>query len=1318
MRAALRGRVMSRRDAGRDLRAVKELFAAAVELPPERRRQLLDDSCGDDEELKAEVEALLRADSSAGRFLSQPAAAVDKAQDLEDGVADPLPRVVNQFKLVRRLGEGGFGAVYQAEQEHPVHRVVAMKIIKLGMDTRQVVARFEAERQALAMMDHPNIARVLDAGATEAGRPYFVMELVDGIPITDYCRVNDLTIPERLELFIPVCLAVAHAHHKGVIHRDIKPSNILVSTIDGRPVPKVIDFGVAKATNLTLADATVSTGLRQLIGTLEYMSPEQADLGNPGVDTRTDIYSLGVLLYELLTGVPPFEGRTLRSKGYSEAQRILREDDPPKPSSRLIAAPADAPGLAAKTRTDRKRLSSLLRRDLDWIVMRCLEKDRERRYATAAALADDLRHYLNSEPVWAGPATATYRLGKLARKYRAAIAAATAIAAALIAAVIGTSAGLVHARAALHRAEAAENIATNQRNAAREAQHQAEQNAQRATQEAGRANAVSDYLSGVFALARPESGAGGEDANVTEVLGRAAMEIDSILRDRPEEQLVARTMLGQACERVYLYDQAADQFRRAYDLSVSLPGGAQSARSLSLGGQLATAMYLDGRGAEALPLAQSTFLDARRQLGDRDPVTWEATHACALCCGQAGDTERAFTLLKDLVATVRVCDAGRTPNRLGRYLCNLAVCLRDHGKYEAATAALSEALTLMPRDAGASVGPATQSTTVPDVETTATGEPNVLVSGWVARQIVESGSFIEAMPAIEQKLAQAMKEYPRGTPTLAYRLADVAMLKVRGRDQAGAGDLFSRAISMSCSLLGRVGEADQDRWRKWTLCCNPRLTAAWRSPALQRQVWCALDDLLRDYPPARLAPEEVPVDRLRFKLLEWTGVAAGSSSSLVAEGNLERLESLPDPHPGLYLLGLEVPRLGEPPLRRAQSLLLVPWALEFHAICRFDGIRTSNRRTDRELAGAIFPDAYERRTLLGLGLSDGMELATESPRRLQWFTTTAMALADLPAGRYRFSLSSDDGARLEVDGHVVVDRFEPHPSTTTDGLIDLGGGTHQLRIEHYQEVGSYTLWLQVAPMSAEAKAVTALMGGGVPELDGRINRTVQLIAEFPHDPAFPVERAHTLARAGRFREAAIDYAGVLRADPSDPVTWHVYAAILAYLNRGGEYETACRGIFERFSNSDDAVVRLRALQACCMAPQRAVRAEQIGELLDRTGSQPVPPDFQVVARLARGMAHYRLGKFDKCVEDLRMGTDPLPADLASSRVTTELFMAMAFERQGRRDQARAMLERAENRMRTEVLAAGVEDLNPGGLEQWLACQTVWREVKALVTPTS
>jgi serine/threonine protein kinase/tetratricopeptide (TPR) repeat protein len=432
----------------------REMFEAALELPLADRDAYLDRVCETDGALRQRLAGLLGKHDRASSFLEEPAVAALATLD-EPAVCEQPGALIGSYKLLEQIGEGGFGVVFMAEQQQPIRRQVALKVLKPGMDSKQVIARFEAERQALALMDHPNIATVLDAGHTDSGRPYFAMELVKGVPITDYCDQARLTPRERLELFVPVCQAVQHAHQKGIIHRDLKPANVLVTLQDGAALVKVIDFGIAKALGQQLTDKTLFTGFAQLIGTPLYMSPEQAALSNVDVDTRSDVYSLGVLLYELLTGTTPFDEERLRQAGYDEWRRIIREEEPPRPSTRISTLGPAAATVATRRQSDPKRLGQLFRRELDWIVMKCLEKDRNRRYETVGALAADLQHYLRDEPVQARPPSTVYRFQKFARRNKRALVTLTVLGATLLTAVVGLSIALVAVKRAGDQARAA-----------------------------------------------------------------------------------------------------------------------------------------------------------------------------------------------------------------------------------------------------------------------------------------------------------------------------------------------------------------------------------------------------------------------------------------------------------------------------------------------------------------------------------------------------------------------------------------------------------------------------------------------------------------------------------------------------------------------------------------------------------------------------------------------------------------------------------------------------------------------------------------------
>jgi serine/threonine protein kinase/WD40 repeat protein len=422
----------------------KAVFVAALELPDATAREAyLQEECAGHPELLGRLRELLCAhEQSQGPLDHRPGAL---GVTVDEATAERPGTVIGPYKLLQQIGEGGMGAVFMAEQTQPVQRKVALKVIKPGMDSRQVIARFEAERQALAMMDHVNIARVFDGGATESGRPYFVMELVHGVPITKYCDDNRLTLRERLALFVPVCQAIQHAHQKGIIHRDIKPSNVMITLYDGKPVPKVIDFGVAKATEQKLTERTLFTQYGAMVGTFEYMSPEQAEMSALGVDTRSDIYSLGVLLYELLTGSTPLTQKRLKEAAFGEILRMIKEEEPPRPSTRLSGSGGVLKSISAQRQMEPAKLTKLVRGELDWIVMKTLEKDRNRRYETANGLALDVQRFLADEPVQACPPSAGYRLRKFVRRNRGPVLAASLLMLALVGGIIGTTWGMVRA---------------------------------------------------------------------------------------------------------------------------------------------------------------------------------------------------------------------------------------------------------------------------------------------------------------------------------------------------------------------------------------------------------------------------------------------------------------------------------------------------------------------------------------------------------------------------------------------------------------------------------------------------------------------------------------------------------------------------------------------------------------------------------------------------------------------------------------------------------------------------------------------------------
>src|SRR6266516_1225897 len=512
---------------GRDI----EVFTEAVQLPIPERAAFLDRACAEDEDLRRRIEALLRSNDRAGDFLEEPPTGSIGERRAKVAAGEKPGDRIGRYKLLQQIGEGGCGVVFVAEQEEPVRRQVALKIIKPGMDTRSVIARFEAERQALALMNHPSIAKVFDAGATEAGRPYFVMELIRGVKITEHCNQNSLTTEDRLRLFVQVCQAVQHAHQRGIIHRDIKPSNILVTqSLEGVAMPMVIDFGVAKATtDQRLTDKTVFTAFEMLIGTPAYMSPEQATLSSVDVDTRTDIYSLGVLLYELLTSSTPFETEELLKAGLDEIRRVIREQEPVRPSTRLSKmAGADLTTIAQQRRSEPPRLIHIIRGDLDWIAMKALEKDRTRRYETANDLALDVKRFLENEPVSSRPPSRLYKFQKTVQRNRLLFSGLGIIATLLVVSLIVVSASLAH-----------------ERQSRREARQ------------------VTQVLEGMLKGAGPSVAQGLDTRMLRDILDRTADRVGTELNNQPAVQAQVSSLIAKAYLDLSCYEQAEKMARVA-----------------------------------------------------------------------------------------------------------------------------------------------------------------------------------------------------------------------------------------------------------------------------------------------------------------------------------------------------------------------------------------------------------------------------------------------------------------------------------------------------------------------------------------------------------------------------------------------------------------------------------------------------------------------------------------------------------------------------------------------------------------------------------
>ncbi|MCB9854701.1 MAG: serine/threonine protein kinase [Phycisphaerales bacterium] len=695
-------------------RDAESIFHAARALPPTERSDYLDRACDDDGDLRARVAALLVADAEGADFLRtiDPDATVMQSSGVSATALGEAPSdQIGRYKLLQPIGEGGFGTVWMAEQREPVKRRVALKIIKLGMDTKQVIARFEAERQALAMMDHPNIAKVFDAGSTELGRPYFVMELVRGVSIIEYCDRERLDTKARLKLFAKVCNAIQHAHQKGIIHRDIKPGNVLVTLHDGVPVPKVIDFGIAKATDQELTSRTLFTEHRQVVGTPAYMSPEQAEMSGLDIDTRSDIYSLGVLLYELLTGTQPFAVQQLMSRGFGEMMRIIREETPHKPSARWStlgsASVQEASQIAERRRTDVGRLGLMLRGDLDWIVMKCLEKDRRRRYETANGIAADIDRHLADEPLVAGPPSAGYRIRKFVRRHRASVLAGSFVAASLVLGVIGTTLGLLWALDEKARAETAE--AETSRRAA-ELQQVADFQSSQLSEISVATMGVQlreSIIEGATEANRDEvtkSLAGINFANIA--LGTLEENIfkrtfEAIDRDFGDQPLVRAQLLntaGETLKKLGLLDTASDPLERALGIRRELLDDDHPDTLASLN-SLGDLLCAQGRYDEAETRIQASLDGRRRILGDDHPDTLVTVNLMGNLRQAQGRPAEAERYYREALDARRRTLGDDHPDTLIS-VNNMGIVLQAQGRLDEAEPFYREALESMRRTLG------------------------------------------------------------------------------------------------------------------------------------------------------------------------------------------------------------------------------------------------------------------------------------------------------------------------------------------------------------------------------------------------------------------------------------------------------------------------------------------------------------------------------------------------------------------------------------------------------------------------------------------
>jgi eukaryotic-like serine/threonine-protein kinase len=828
------------------------LFHEALAKPPVERAAFLDAACASHPALRAAVEALLAAHAAPGTLLEQPAVDPNRTGDYtpspveKTGVhvphdAQPGYVIAGRYTLEQKLGEGGMGEVWVAKQTEPVKRKVALKLIKAGMDSKAVLQRFEAERQALALMDHPHIAKVLDGGLTAARHPFFVMELVNGLPLNRFCDEAKLTPKQRLELFVPICQAVQHAHQKGIIHRDLKPGNILVTLIDGIPVPKVIDFGVAKAIGGKLTEESLSTQFGAVVGTLEYMAPEQAGYSGIDVDTRADIYSLGVILYELLTGLKPFDSKRLRQAALDEIIRIIREEEPSKPSTKLSTDEA-LPSLAAVRRMEPKKLMALMRGELDWVVMKCLEKQSDRRYETANSLARDIQRYLADEPVEARPVSAGYRIRKFIRRHRAAVTTATLFLLTLLTATTVSLWQMNEALTAEQQTATALAQVTHERDEKEKARAAEAEQRRLADEEKQIAQAIQkflqwDLLRQADVATQADSllslGENGfkttENPTVRELLDRAAAELAPTKIDRkfpgqPRVQAEILRHIGNCYRGVGDYEKAISFLLRSRDRYRVLLG-ADHPETLVSQNNLASAYIANGKATEAVPLLQQDLQGRKAQWGPDHLYTLASQHNLALAYWTAEQREQGLTLLEQTLARLKEKWGPDHADALTG-MSHLAVMYAGTGKPHQALPLLEQVLAKRQKilgpdhpstldsmnhlagtyqDAGqiAEALSLYQQTLAKRKAILGLDHPDTLVSmGNLASTYLATGQPARAVPLLEQTLAKMKEKHGPGHPHTLNSMNLLASAYRATGKLVQALSLYEQALTDGKKLLG------------------------------------------------------------------------------------------------------------------------------------------------------------------------------------------------------------------------------------------------------------------------------------------------------------------------------------------------------------------------------------------------------------------------------------------------------------------------------------------------------------------------------------
>jgi serine/threonine protein kinase/tetratricopeptide (TPR) repeat protein len=1235
------------------------------------------------------------------------------------------PDYIGPYRILERIGEGGMGIVYKAEQRGLVRRTVALKVIKLGMDTKEMVARFEVERQALALMGHPNVAKVFEAGMTESGRPFFAMEYVAGVPLTQYCDEARLNTRERLELYIHVCHAVQHAHQKGIIHRDLKPSNILVQLFDGKPVPKVIDFGIAKATNAALTQQTLFTSTGALIGTPEYMSPEQAMTSGLDVDTRADIYSLGVILYELLTGLLPFDALMLRSGSVQDMACIIKETEPHKPSTRLSDSKNDeskrqsggtVADIAKRHRTEPRTLRRELRGDLDWIILKAIEKERTRRYETANDLAMDLQRHLYDEPVLARPPSTVYRLGKFARKHQGAAVAAGLVLFALLLGVIATGVALVKAKRSESGARTAEGTARIAESDAKE--------------QAVKAQTVSRFLEDLLASAQPGA-EGGRTAKVVDLLDRADAQMSAKLRDQPDAEIAARVTLGKTYSALLLYPAAERNYRRAYELAEAT-SGTEAERTLAIAADLSLTITQSGGDAtESRNLAEHTLAVAQRTLGDHHRVSYSAASSLGSALIKLGKRDQAMTVARRLVQDARAHSKVISPDEFARYLSNFSDAInsanssRDPQLTRESENCLREVVQIA--KSGVKISPITLALArsslagmlrtqgrIPEAvdvwrETLADARSTMGESHKITRDLISAAAtglelmqqYEDAIPIRRETLAFAQEAQPPDQENIARIKNRLSTELVHMGEFKEALALKSESVAARQKLFSIFDREARGNWRMGEV-LKLSVNERWTSQALRAQACEGLFQLMETHATWPMPADHLMCNELRFKLFRWEGEAAGKEKALspVAQGTLTDLRALAEPALGIYLLWLEVPRSDAPPLHHAEWIYFAPWQLSFYKIVQ------SPENDAAAWEEMLKTTPVKQGTIQSLALDDYLRFNNDLPPRLTLFGSVATSTMDFPAGQYSVLTRGGTKHRWSMGGVPMVRAWQLEGTIA----IQKKSGAVQFRVEHFQTWGqNFFLWLRLRPVGAVADEAFASL------IDPReaINQALVKFGDdvqFARDPTRLFLRASMLFSAGKFRESAADFKLLTELNPDDYWSWHRRGCLLAYLGDTAEYRIHCQAMFEKFRDTQDHNAAELLAKTSVLLPDIGMNLEQLNKRVEWALGPGRSERFLNRYQMAKGMVEYRLAHYDKAADWLGKSTQGLTG---ASYLNARCYLAMSRQHLGQKAGAREIYDLAVQQLQLDAPRVGNDLLDSGDIENWLIAQTTFREAKVL-----